>query len=164
LNWIRHIFEPDLAWMAKYRPLAKQMLLQSLADAMKIRQMSCCLSTVILTAISTPCDSPMTMSRVMLPRLQPSRAPEAATPTLSKVSVLAATPKPQAVRTTAAPSGLPKADITPLRSVTPTEPPRRWVLSAATWQSINDSPLQIDVDLDQGQEYFGVRIAIPFGS
>jgi hypothetical protein len=131
---------------------------------MKIRQMSCCLSTVILTAISTPCDSPMTTSRIASPRLQPSRVPEAATPALAKVFVQPATPKPQASRTTAAPSGLPKTEVTPVRSVNPIEPPRRWVLSAATWQSINDSPLQIDVDLDHGQDYFGVRIAIPFGS
>jgi hypothetical protein len=52
----------------------------------------------------------------------------------------------------------------PERSITLNDPSRRWVFSDKTWRSINESVVNIDVCVDRGQEYFGVRIVLPFGS
>jgi hypothetical protein len=57
-----------------------------------------------------------------------------------------------------------KPTLPPERSVALSEPPRPWVLSDKTWRSIAESTVNIDVSLDRGDEYIGVRIVLPFGS
>lgn len=44
------------------------------------------------------------------------------------------------------------------------DPPRRWILSDKTWQSMAESRFNVDWSLDRGHEYIGVRIVLPFGS
>jgi hypothetical protein len=71
-------------------------------------------------------------------------------------------PVSEEVSTTSS-SGLTPAQP-PERPVTIIEPTRRWVLSDKTWRSIVESTVNIDVCLDRGDEYIGVRIVLPFGS
>ncbi len=50
------------------------------------------------------------------------------------------------------------------RSVEVIEPTRPWVLPDKTWRAIAESRWNLDVSLEPGHEYIGVRIVLPFGS
>lgn len=50
------------------------------------------------------------------------------------------------------------------RSAAVIEPTRPWVLPDKTWRAIAESRWNVDVSLEPGHEYIGVRIVLPFGS
>ncbi len=52
----------------------------------------------------------------------------------------------------------------PDRVVALNEPAKPWLLPDKTWQSINDSIVNVDVSFDRDNEYIGVRFVVPFGS
>ena len=57
-----------------------------------------------------------------------------------------------------------KPALQPERQVALSEPPRPWVLSDKTWRSIAESTVNVDLSLERGNEYIGVRFVLPFGS
>jgi hypothetical protein len=52
----------------------------------------------------------------------------------------------------------------PHRPISLTEPRRPWLLPDKTWQAMANSRVNLDVALEHGQPYIGVRFALPFGS
>ena len=51
-----------------------------------------------------------------------------------------------------------------LRNAVLTAPPRRWILRDETWKAIANSRINLEVDLQRGHEYIGIRVVLPFGS
>jgi hypothetical protein len=49
-------------------------------------------------------------------------------------------------------------------SVTLIEPAPRWILSSQTWDALDHSFLNFDIDVASRNPYFGVRLVFPFGS
>ena len=106
---------------------------------MKFSLTRCWIAGVILAVLCTPCESPA----IIPPRrlvIAPTPGSTRPCPTVSE------------------------AVIGPARSVALIEPPRDWILPAATWKSMNDSRFAVDVAAERGREYVGIRYMIPFGS
>jgi hypothetical protein len=99
-----------------------------------------------LVVFVTPCHSPVT------PRQTPPHSEPAPKPIVSAASE--AVPPPS----------VSEEVMGPVRSVKIIEPPRKWIVSSATWQRMNDSRVGFTVDLSPGREYVGIRYMIPFGS
>ena len=52
----------------------------------------------------------------------------------------------------------------PVTDVELTAPPPRWILRHETWKAMAESRYNLDVSLEPGREYIGVRVVLPFGS
>ena len=54
--------------------------------------------------------------------------------------------------------------VSPVRNVSLAPPPAAWILRDETWKAMANSRFNIDVNLQHGHEYIGVRIVLPFGA